>query len=113
VYGSSGRNHRVVDPEKEFAKAHYEQHMAVRGTIDIDGETMRIDGLGLRDHSWGPRYWQAIHSYRWLTINFAPDFGMMVSKVWRSPEEATQGGVVVRGDPSRRTGCSTAISSRT
>jgi len=102
VYGSSGRNHQVVDPEKEFAKAHYEQHMAVTGTVDIDGDVMQIDGLGLRDHSWGPRYWQAIHSYRWLTINFAPDFGMMVSKIWRTPEETTQGGVIVRGDRLER-----------
>jgi len=102
VYGSSGGNRQIEDPEKEFARAHYEQHMKVRGAIEIDGETMPIDGLGLRDHSWGPRYWQAIHSYRWLTINFAPDFGMMVSKVWRTPEEVTQGGVVVRGDRLER-----------
>jgi hypothetical protein len=61
-----------------------------------------IDGLGLRDHSWGPRYWQAIHSYRWLTINFAPDFGMMVSKIWRTPERAMESGVVVRGDRLER-----------
>lgn len=98
AYGSSGANHKVVDPEKEFAKAHYEQHMRVRGTVQVDGETLQIDGLGLRDHSWGPRYWQAIYSYRWLTINFAPDFGMMVSTIWRDPEHRTQSGVVVRGD---------------
>ena len=98
VYGSSGRNHKVVDPEKEFAKAHYEQHMVVRGTIAVDADTYEIDGLGLRDHSWGPRYWQAIHRYRWLTINFAPDFGMMVSTVWQDEENRTQGGVVLRGD---------------
>jgi hypothetical protein len=96
VYGSSGRNHVVTNPEQEFAKAHYEQHMAVRGTIDVDGERYEIDGLGLRDHSWGPRYWQAIHRYRWLTINFAPNFGMMVSTVWRDEQNRTQGGVVVR-----------------
>ena len=98
AYGSSGANRRIVDPEKEFAKAHYEQHMRVHGTIALDGETMQIDGLGLRDHSWGPRYWQAIHSYRWLTINFAPDFGMMVSEIWQTPEQRRQSGVVVRGD---------------
>jgi hypothetical protein len=98
AYGSSGANHTVTDPEKEFAKAHYEQHMRVRGTVEIEGQALQIDGLGLRDHSWGPRYWQAIHSYRWLTINFAPDFGMMVSEIWRDPEHRTQGGVVVRGD---------------
>ena len=28
-----------------------------------------IDGFGLRDHSWGPRYWQAPWYYRWLTAN--------------------------------------------
>lgn len=97
VYGSTGAGHKVEDPEKEFAKAHYEQHMKVTGTMRIDDDVYPIDGLGLRDHSWGPRYWQAIHSYRWLTINFAPDFGMMVSTVWRTPEERTQGGVVYRG----------------
>jgi hypothetical protein len=102
AYGSSGANHKVVDPEKEFAKAHYEQHMRVHGTITVDGTEYPIDGLGLRDHSWGPRYWQAIHSYRWLTINFAPDYGMMVSTVWRTPEERTQGGVVYRGDKMDR-----------
>jgi predicted secreted hydrolase len=98
AYGSSGADHKVVDPEKEFAKAHYEQHMKVRGTVEVDGQAVQIDGLGLRDHSWGPRYWQAIYSYRWLTINFAPDFGMMVSTIWRDPEHRTQAGVVVRGD---------------
>ena len=98
AYGSTGAGHKVEDPEKEFAKAHYEQHMKVHGTVAIDGQAVQIDGLGLRDHSWGPRYWQAIHSYRWLTINFAPDFGMMVSEIWRDREHRTQAGVVVRGD---------------
>ena len=99
VYGSSGSNRVVVDPEKEFARAHYEQHMKVRGTVEVEGEpTVEIDGLGLRDHSWGPRYWQAIHRYRWLTINFAPDFGMMVSTVYQDEAHRTQGGVVIRGE---------------
>ena len=84
--------------EQQFAKAHYEQHMRVTGTLEFDGDRIDVAGFGLRDHSWGPRYWQAIHSYRWLTINFAPDFGMMVSTVWRDAEHPTQGGVVYRGD---------------
>jgi hypothetical protein len=104
AYGSSGKRHVVVDPEKEFGKAHYEQHMVVRGTIEVEGQPpVQIDGLGLRDHSWGPRYWQAIHSYRWLTINFAPDFGMMVSTIWRDKDApGMQSGVVVRGDRMER-----------
>lgn len=98
AYGSSGSTREITDPGQEFAKAHYEQHMRVRGSVSLDRETVEIDGLGLRDHSWGPRYWQAIHSYRWLTINFAPDFGMMVSKIWQTPERARERGVVVRGE---------------
>ena len=88
----------AADPEKEFARAHYEQHMRASGTLRIEDETFQIDGLGLRDHSWGPRYWQAIDSYRWLTCNFGPDFGLMGSIVWqdRAKGLVRQGGVVVR-----------------
>src|SRR5713101_5989036 len=73
LYGSTGRNHKVVDPEKEFAKTHYEQHMRINGTLTIDNETQEINGLGLRDHSWGPRYWQALKYYRWLTCSWGPE----------------------------------------
>jgi hypothetical protein len=84
------------NPEEEFAKAHYEQHMRATGTIEIDGEVLEIDGLGLRDHSWGPRYWQALNYYRWLTCNFGPDFGLMGSEVVQHDGTRRQGGVVVR-----------------
>lgn len=88
-----------VDPEKSFAKAHYEQHMAATGTITVAGETMLIDGLGLRDKSWGPRHWQALHWYRWLPMVFGPDFAMMLSVIGgddptRPPH---QGGMVLEG----------------
>lgn len=65
-----------ADPEKGFARGHFEQHMAVTGTVTIGDEAFQLtDGLGLRDHSWGPRYWQAIWWYRWLTVNLGPDLG--------------------------------------
>ena len=96
--GSASKQEQAQDAENQFAKAHYEQHMAVTGTIRIDDDTHEISGYGLRDHSWGPRYWQAIHSYEWLTLNFGPDFGAMVSIVRRSPDDEKSGGVVVRGD---------------
>ena len=105
MYGSGGsKSEEEKDPEKQFAKAHYEQHMHVTGTLEIDGEALEIDGYGLRDHSWGPRYWQAIHQYEWLTLNFGPDLGAMVSIVQRDPagEERSAGGVIVRGDRVER-----------
>jgi hypothetical protein len=88
-----------VDAEKSFAKAHYEQHMAATGTITVDDEVLVIDGLGLRDKSWGPRYWQALHWYRWLPMVFGPDFAMMISVIGgddpsRPPR---QGGMVLEG----------------
>jgi hypothetical protein len=102
VYGSRGSDAPALDPEKEFARAHYEQHMHVTGHVTIDGYRTEIDAFGLRDHSWGPRFWQNIHSYRWLTCAFGPDLGIMVSEVSRTPEERTQNGVVVRGETIQR-----------
>ena len=102
VYGSSGAQREAVDPEKEFARAHYEQHMRASGTLTIDGETSEFDGAGLRDHSWGPRHWQAIHSYRWLNCAFGPDFGITVSEISPAPGVRVQNGVVIRGEGLER-----------
>lgn len=78
IYGHVGK----PDDKNDFARAHYEQHMKVSGTIAVEGEP-RIDirGHGLRDHSWGPRYWQSTPSYRWITGNFGDDLGMVISIV--------------------------------
>lgn len=86
-----------IEAEKSFAKAHYEQHCAVTGTIQVgegsDAEIIEMDGLGLRDKSWGPRYWQAISWYRWLPLVFSDTFAMMISIVGGRP-----GGMVLVGD---------------
>ena len=56
--------------------------MRVEGTLSIEGEApIEISGHGLRDHSWGPRYWQSIRSYRWITGNYGDDLGMVLSVV--------------------------------
>jgi len=83
-----------LDAEKSFARAHYEQHVAAEGLFDIDGERWDVSGFGLRDKSWGPRYWQAIHWYRWLPMNFGPDFGMMVSIVTGENGQPRRSGMV-------------------
>jgi hypothetical protein len=69
--------------------------MAVSGTVTVGDRAFELtDGLGLRDHSWGPRYWQAPWYYRWLTANFGPDFGFMGSRIARRDGEGTRGGFV-------------------
>ena len=95
-YGVGPMYGHVADDSEanDFAKAHYEQHMRVEGTLRIEGEqTVNIAGNGLRDHSWGPRYWQSIRSYRWITGNFGDDLGMVVSVVGDR-----RGGMFHKGD---------------
>jgi hypothetical protein len=84
-------------PGEEFAKGHYEQLVAGKGSIRVGDEEWEIDGFGLRDHSWGPRYWQAPWYYRWLTANFGDDFGFMGSRVAKRDAEGTRGGFVWEG----------------
>jgi hypothetical protein len=55
----------------QFGRGHTEQQMAAMGIVQIGGQRFDIThGLGLRDHSWGPRIWQSISWYRWLTASF-------------------------------------------
>jgi len=69
-----------LDPEKMFARGHTEQHMAITGTVTVGDEVFTItDGLGLRDHSWGPRFWQNVWWYRWLTVNLGPGLGFALT----------------------------------
>ncbi len=84
-------------PGEEFARGHYEQLVSATGQLDVDGERTAVDGFGLRDHSWGPRYWQAPWYYRWLTANFGPDFGFMGSRIARRAGGGLRGGFVWDG----------------
>jgi hypothetical protein len=85
-----------IDPEKSFAKAHYEQHVAAAGSFDIGGQHWAVDGFGLRDKSWGPRHWQNISWYRWLPMNFGPDFAMMISIIGSDDGAVRRSGMVLR-----------------
>jgi hypothetical protein len=85
-----------VDPEKSFAKAHYEQHMEAKGRFVVGEERFDVEGHGLRDKSWGPRHWQAINWYRWCPMNFGPDFAMMISLVADETGKVRQGGMVLK-----------------
>jgi hypothetical protein len=96
VYGTSGSEAAHENEEEGFGRAHYEQHMHVTGTVAIDGESIEVDAYGLRDHSWGPRYWQNILSYRWLTCSFGPELNVMVSEINRTATERSEWGVVIR-----------------
>ena len=81
-------------PGEEFAKGHYEQLLEAQGTITVGDQSWTIRGFGLRDHSWGPRFWQAPYYYRWLTGSVGPDFGFMGSFVAKRTGTPIRGGFV-------------------
>ena len=66
---------------RDFSLGHFYQHMQTIGTIRIGDVEWKIDGLGWRDHSWGPRYWTNINYYRLFVANFGEDRGITVLKI--------------------------------
>jgi hypothetical protein len=66
---------------RDFSLGHFNQHGRVRGEIRVGDESWPIDGRGWRDHSWGPRYWQAIYYYRLFIANFPNGDGFMLLKI--------------------------------
>src|SRR5262249_11676100 len=67
------------DPERSFAKAHFDQFMHGEGWIEVDGERFEFSGQGARDKSWGPRYWQSIDWYRWLHFYVSPELSIVAT----------------------------------
>ncbi|KAA1419303.1 hypothetical protein F0U44_12720 [Nocardioides humilatus] len=80
----------------EFARGHYEQHVRGVGHVRVGEESFEVDGLGLRDHSWGPRYWQNVRWYRFLPLAFGPDFAMCPVLVGGPDGAAHPAGMVLR-----------------
>ncbi len=90
LYGHVGKEGEGND----FARAHSEQHMKVSGTLQLGDEpAVSFNGHGLRDHSWGPRFWQSTPSYRWITGNFGDDLGMII----RTNSDGVGGGLFQEG----------------
>jgi hypothetical protein len=66
---------------RDFSLGHFNQHGRARGEVTVGDKSWTIDGHGWRDHSWGPRYWQAIYYYRLFIANFANGDGFMLLKI--------------------------------
>jgi hypothetical protein len=84
------------DPGAQFAKGHLEQLGHATGRIKVGDREYKFDGLGLRDHSWGPRYWQAPKYYRWLTMNFDEGLGGMATVTVNRDGSEHPGGFIAR-----------------
>jgi hypothetical protein len=56
----------------------YEIPCLVTGTVTVDGETLRVEGQGQRDHSWGVRDWWA---FGWCWCSMRLEDGTRVHAV--------------------------------
>jgi hypothetical protein len=75
-FGASGEDLANV-LEETMALGHYEQFIRLDGTVRVGAREYRLEGGGLRDHSWGPRDWAGPLYYRWITASFGPELTIM------------------------------------
>ncbi|MDQ2805237.1 MAG: hypothetical protein M3Y41_22130 [Pseudomonadota bacterium] len=80
---------------RDFSLGHFNQHGRAAGHIRVGGQEWHIEGGGWRDHSWGPRYWQAIHCYRLFLATFADDRAFMLLKIADKSQRARRVGVLL------------------
>lgn len=80
---------------RDFSLGHFNQHVSVAGEFRLGNLNTRFDGLGWRDHSWGPRYWQAIYAYRLFLANLGNGCGFMLLKLLDSSGRSRRQGVLM------------------
>jgi hypothetical protein len=61
----------------------YEQLVRVRGTVRAGGETVTVDGVGQRGHSWGVADWSRLELVRTVSAWMGPDRGGFVLSALR------------------------------
>ena len=80
---------------RDFSLGHFNQHGRVTGHIRVGEQGWPIDGVGWRDHSWGPRYWQAIYCYRLFLATFEDGRAFMLLKITDASLHARRVGVLL------------------
>lgn len=99
VYGLAGNEDAVggiAGGEETIASRHYQVPCRVRGTVRLEGEVHQVDALGYRDHSWGPRKWQAPRYWRWIS-GICDERNVFVGWVTRVGDQRPPGnGMVLR-----------------
>lgn len=95
VYGL-GEGSGIQGAEDAIAVGHYQGPCRVSGWVELDGERREVNGLGYRDHSWGPRKWLGPSYWRWLSC-LADDKNGFVAWSQKIGDERSPGnGMVLR-----------------
>lgn len=78
-----------------FAADRFEQTGQVSGTLRLGSRTVRLDGVGQRDHSWGARDWSAAQHWKWF-VAYTPSGRAVNGWVWMARGEWGFAGYVLR-----------------
>jgi hypothetical protein len=79
------------------AHGHYESSGKVEGYVELRGQSYEIgDGLGHRDHSWGPRDGDNLRACRWVVGTAGPSLSHSVISFVDAKGNLALGGWVVR-----------------
>ena len=66
---------RGLDPAGQIAANHFEGAGLVSGWVKKGSTQYNLkQGVGMRDHSWGVRYWNVINNWRWVCGIFGDQF---------------------------------------
>lgn len=86
------REHKGQELMEELAPKHYEVGGRVVGKVRLGEKAYSVNGLGYRDHSWGPRDYTAWNVHRWVAGTFGPALSFSLVNI-----HGTQGGLVRTG----------------
>ena len=70
-----------VEDAAGFGKLHYEQLARVQGAVTVGGEEIPFAGIGLRDHTRGPRDFSVVVNHIWAWASFPSGRGFMLLQV--------------------------------
>lgn len=77
------------------ADFHYQHLARTTGTVRVGNDAWTVNGLGGKDHSWGPRNWHAKIWLRWLIAAIDDDNGFLLVRAV-GPTKRTRSGYVLR-----------------
>jgi hypothetical protein len=82
------------------AQNRFEQTGRVVGELTIGGRSLAIDGMGHRNHSWGPRDVNPVHHWTWLAAAAGADLSLQCQWALVAGEVVVNGYVARDGENS-------------
>lgn len=72
---------KETEMSSNVASEHYEQFGKAQGTIEIEGESLKIEALGERDLSRGIRAWGSPKMWMWINAEFSCEEAFNITKL--------------------------------